>query len=274
VKSAYKKETVWAAEIGTKNDFFGKKLRLNVAGYYYWYDDYQFTAEDPIPYGGGTANIPKAEIYGLEFEGMWAATRHLKFDGTLALADGKFKGDYYAIDRQTAQDVRATTYASLGYPAAWYYDLRVIAAVEAAAQNTNGHKIPKLPGVQGNIAATYTTDLGPVSLRSGAKWSIGASSTAAFSMSRSTIRSLLHAGQSLYRVQAEQFDVHVLVYGHQRDRHSGRQQQVCGPLWLGHDQCRIYPTAPGLRHGQDEVLISTLRSVAEKARRDTPSRLF
>ncbi|EGD60812.1 TonB-dependent receptor [Novosphingobium nitrogenifigens DSM 19370] len=161
VKSAYKKETVWAAEIGTKNDFFGKKLRLNVAGYYYWYDDYQFTAEDPIPYGGGTANIPKAEIYGLEFEGMWAATRHLKFDGTLALADGKFKGDYYAIDRQTAQDVRATTYASLGYPAAWYYDSRVIAAVEAAAQNTNGHKIPKLPGVQGNIAATYTTDLGP-----------------------------------------------------------------------------------------------------------------
>lgn len=160
VKSSYKKETVWAAELGTKNDFFGKTLRLNAAGYYYWYKDFQFTAEDPVPFAGGTANIPKAETYGVEFESMWAATNRLRFDGTLSLAKGKFKGTYYAIDRQTAQDVRATTFAQLGYPAAYYYDPRIISAVEASAQNTDGHKIPKLPGVQGNVAATYTVPLG------------------------------------------------------------------------------------------------------------------
>ncbi len=161
VKSTYAKETVWAAEVGSKNEFFDKTLRLNVAGYYYWYKDFQFTAEDPVPFAGGTANIPRAQTYGVEFETTWAPTKQLRFDGTLALAEGKFHGDYYTIDKQTAQDIRATTYAALGYPAGWYYDPRVIAAVIAASTNTNGKKIPKLPGVQGSFAATYTAPVGP-----------------------------------------------------------------------------------------------------------------
>lgn len=161
VKDTYKKETVWAAEIGSKNEFFNKTLRFNVAGYYYWYKDFQFTAEDPVPFAGGTANIPRAQTYGIEFETTWAPTKQLRFDGNLALAEGKFHGDYYTIDKQTAQDVRATTYAALGYPSGWYYDPRVIAAVQAAATNTNGKKIPKLPGVQGSFAATYTAPVGP-----------------------------------------------------------------------------------------------------------------
>lgn len=160
VKSAYQKETVWAAEIGSKNDLFGKTLRINAAAYYYWYKDFQFTAEDPVPFAGGTANIPRAETYGLEFETIWAPTKSLRFDGNLALAEGKFKGDYYTIDKQTAQDIRATTFAALGYPAGWYYDGRVIGAVIASATNTNGKKIPKLPGVQGSFAATYTAQVG------------------------------------------------------------------------------------------------------------------
>lgn len=161
VKSAYEKETVWAAEIGSKNEFFDKTLRFNASAYYYWYKNFQFTAEDPVPFAGGTANIPKAETYGVEFETTWAPVTGLRFDGNLALAKGKFKGDYYTIDKQTAQDIRAATFAALGYPAAYYFDPRIIGAVIGASANTNGKKIPKLPGVQGSFAATYTAPVGP-----------------------------------------------------------------------------------------------------------------
>lgn len=161
VKSAYEQETVWAAEVGSKNEFFDKTLRFNVSAYYYWYKNFQFTAEDPVPFAGGTANIPKAETYGIEFESTWAPVRGLRFDGNLALARGKFKGDYFTIDKQTAQDIRANAFVALGYPAAYYFDPRIIGAVIAASANTNGKKVPKLPGVQGSFAATYTAPVGP-----------------------------------------------------------------------------------------------------------------
>lgn len=163
---SYKKETVNALEIGTKNEFFDKKARLNFSGYYYWYNDFQFTAEDPIPNAGGTANIPRAEIYGLEAEGSLLPFRGLRFDGTVSLGRGKFKGDYLTIDAQSAATIRNAQYANVvGYYNP--YDARVIAAVDAGRTNTNGNRVPKLPGVQAQGSATYSWDMagGHVTLR-------------------------------------------------------------------------------------------------------------
>ncbi|MGI4879070.1 MAG: TonB-dependent receptor [Janthinobacterium lividum] len=159
VSPTFKKETIYAAEVGSKNDFFDKRLRLNASAYYYWYNNFQYTAEDPIPFSGGTANIPHANTYGLELEATAIPVPDLRFDGNISLAKGKFKGDYLTIDKQSAQAIRVQEFAALGFPAAYYYDPRIIAAVLAGAENTNGNKIPKLPGVQGSIGATYTAHL-------------------------------------------------------------------------------------------------------------------
>lgn len=156
----YKKEIVNALEIGTKNDFADRTIRLNASAYYYWYKNFQYTAEDPVPNAGGSANIPRAEIYGIEFEGSVAPIQGLRIDGTLSLGRGEFKGDYFTIDAQTAAQIRATTFANLGFPPAYYFDPRIIAAVAGGLENTKGNRVPKLPGVQGNLAVSYQTGLG------------------------------------------------------------------------------------------------------------------
>lgn len=160
ISDRYKQETVYAVEAGSKNDFLDKKLRVNLSAYYYWYKNFQFMAEDPFPFQGGSANIPKAETYGVEAEVTAMPTDSLRFDGNISLARGRFKGDYYTIDAQTASAIRAQTYAAIGFPASYYYDPRVIAAVQAGSQNTDGNRVPKLPSVQGSGAVTYTADLG------------------------------------------------------------------------------------------------------------------
>jgi iron complex outermembrane receptor protein len=156
---AYEKEIVDALEIGTKNDLFNNMLRLNLSGYYYWYKNYQFTAEDPLPNAGGTANIPRAEIYGIEIESSFLPMRGLRLDGSLSLARGRFKSDYLTIDAQSAANIRNDQYANvLGYYNP--YDPRVIAAVDAGRTNVNGNRVPKLPGVQAQGSASYSWSLG------------------------------------------------------------------------------------------------------------------
>jgi len=164
---AFKKETVWAAEVGSKNDFFDKKVQLNLAGYYYWYKNFQYTAEDPVPFSGGTDNIPAAHIYGLEAEGAVLPFKGFRIDGNISLSKGRFTSHYLTIDAQTAAEVRSKLFAQLGFPAAYYYDPRIIAAVAAARQDVDGNAVPKMPGVQGDISASYTWHMfgGSVSLR-------------------------------------------------------------------------------------------------------------
>ncbi|WP_404476425.1 TonB-dependent receptor [Novosphingobium sp. BL-52-GroH] len=159
VPQSFKKETVKALEIGSKNEFFDKRVRLNVAGYYYWYKNFQFTAEDPVPFAGGTDNIPKAEVWGAEAEGTFVVSPSLRFDGTFSWGKGKFTSDFLTIDAQTAAQVRAATFAELGYPAGYYYDARIEQAVDDARENVNGKRLPKMPTTQGSFSATYTAFL-------------------------------------------------------------------------------------------------------------------
>ena len=163
VGTSFKKETVNALEIGSKNEFFDRKFRFNVAGYYYWYNNFQFTAEDPLPYASGTANIPKTEIYGAEFEASVLPFPELRLDGTLSIGKGKFKSNYETIDAQTAGMIRAAEAAKLGCPpgvVGCYYIPSVIQAVRNGFQNVDGKQVPKMPGIQAQVSATYTKDIG------------------------------------------------------------------------------------------------------------------
>lgn len=153
VRTSFDKETIYAAEIGLKNQFFDRKVTFNTSAYYYWYDNYQFASEDPRPNQSGTTNIPHARIYGIEFESSAAPAEWLRFDGTLSLSRGRFKGDFFTIDAQTAGCVRRSFLPIASS------DPRVVAAVGAAQFNTNGGRLPKLPGVQGQFAASYFGDV-------------------------------------------------------------------------------------------------------------------
>lgn len=69
----YAPEIVTQYEVGAKTEWFDRKLRINVAGFYSDYKDIQLTALAPSSSGGGTfdtviANAGRAKIYGGELE--------------------------------------------------------------------------------------------------------------------------------------------------------------------------------------------------------------
>lgn len=167
VPTSFKKEMVDALEIGTKNEFFDRKFRFNLSAYHYWYKNFQFTAEDPVPFAGGTANIPQAKIYGVEIETSILPFDGFRIDGTLSLGRGKFTSNYLAIDAQTAAQIRNQKLAELGFPSAYFFDPRIIQAVADGAQNVEGNLVPKLPGIQAQVSASYSWDMagGTVTLR-------------------------------------------------------------------------------------------------------------
>ena len=177
-KDSFEKETVNAVEVGTKNDFADHRVRLNLAGYYYWYKGLQVNAADPIPFTDGTVNIPRARIYGAEAEFSVLPFGGFRIDGNVSYGHGKLKGDYLAIDAQTAASIRSAQYAALsandaalppGQRCNFFcpFNPAVIGAVFAGAQNTNGNKVPKLPTWQGEVTPSYTVEAlgGKVTLR-------------------------------------------------------------------------------------------------------------
>lgn len=160
-----KKETVWSAEAGTKNDFFDRMLRLNVSAYHYWYKNFQYTAEDPRPFNSGTSNLPKVRIYGIEIESSLLPARGLRFDATASLQRGRIRGDFLALDGASAIQLRRQASIALGLPqpyqASYAFNPAIIAFVAANTQNVNGNQVPKLPSFQGTFAAQYDFDRGP-----------------------------------------------------------------------------------------------------------------
>ena len=154
---AFKKETVGAYEVGAKTRFLQDRLQLDGAAFYYVYRNFQFTEEDPTPNSGGTANIPRADDYGVEAEGSYLIVPGLRFDANLTWLQGYFRGHYDAIDAVAAAQARAAQ-AALGYGE---YSPQAITAVEAAAADTDGDPIPKSPEWQGRARMTYTRDFTP-----------------------------------------------------------------------------------------------------------------
>ncbi len=149
-------ETVNSFEIGSKNRFLDNSLQVNASSFLYDYRNMQFLNEDPMLYGEGTSNAPRAKIYGFELESSWLATPSWRFDASFSLLHGEFDEDYYALDPASASQAQIAA----GYPS-WLYWVNfadAVAARAAASQNINGNTVPKIPRFQGNLSATYTTD--------------------------------------------------------------------------------------------------------------------
>lgn len=79
-------EIVDAVEGGFKLDLFGRRLRLNGAGFWYGYQDQQFIDVNP----DGTQrllNLPRSRIVGGEIEVVGRPTRHLTLTASAGLLD-------------------------------------------------------------------------------------------------------------------------------------------------------------------------------------------
>ncbi|MCT2400439.1 TonB-dependent receptor [Novosphingobium mangrovi (ex Huang et al. 2023)] len=158
---AYKQETVDSFEIGTKNRFLDDTLQINASGFLYNYKNMQFLEEDPILYGEGISNAPKARVYGIELETTWAPTNHLRFDTSVSWLEGEFTSHYEALDPAAA----AAAQNAAGYPD-WLFWLPdnffpAVMARDAARADIKGNRVPKLPRWQGTAAATWNGQVGP-----------------------------------------------------------------------------------------------------------------
>ena len=159
VKPTFQPESVDSFEIGSKNRFFNNSVQLNASAFLYNYKNMQFIEEDPILFGKGISNAPSARIYGVELEGYWLATQHLRAEGSISLLHGTFNKDYNALDPVNATNAQNAA----GYPDYLFWSNFYAASLarEAARQNINGNDVPQQPKVQGNFALTYTNRVGP-----------------------------------------------------------------------------------------------------------------
>jgi iron complex outermembrane receptor protein len=165
VPQLFAPERLNAFELGSKNRLLGDNLTVNAAAYYYDYRNMQYLAVDPNPYHYGVDNLPKAQIHGLELENaLLILERRLKLEGDISLARGTLVGDFHTLDaREAAALIAATPACQSGAqffsPACWQQ-------LVASSPGTDGNQIPKLPRVQGTLAASYTGALGSYELLS------------------------------------------------------------------------------------------------------------
>lgn len=119
-------------EIGTKNEFFDKRLTLNAAFFYVDWKNQQLTSSYFFPTGGSRSYIVNAgvtEIKGMELEATGVINDYLTVGGTFAINDARFVkfddaearelfGDPSVAGNQTpnSSKYQATLFGKITYP--------------------------------------------------------------------------------------------------------------------------------------------------------------
>jgi iron complex outermembrane receptor protein len=155
VRQFFQPEIATSYELGSKNRWLDERLSVNAAGFFYVYRDMQYLSSDPTPYQDGIANIPDTHIWGGEIEAAFLAMqRHLRLSANMTALGGRFVERYDAIDAQSAAAARAAYEAA--NPGSTGFSPGTIAAVAAAARNTQGNTPPKLPRFSTALDAAYS----------------------------------------------------------------------------------------------------------------------
>lgn len=132
-------EQLDAWEIGLKTDLFDRRLRLNVAGFYYDYKNIQVTVTRGI--STSLENGAGAELYGLDLDLTGKIGSRLTVFGGLSLVDHKFTA----------------------YPGAGFIVPQPVASGGGNIKvvgDAKGNKLPYAPNMTFNAGATYTAPIG------------------------------------------------------------------------------------------------------------------
>jgi len=148
VPVVFKPAEVTSFEIGSKNTFSEGRVRLNVAAFLYDYDDLQFMQEDPVPFAGGTGNIPSTSVYGLETEFTILLSENWQLDGHATFLDGEFNDDFTTLD---VVDFREGLAPGVGLFTPAGFDLRVELS---ESTNLKGNTPPKLVDFSARVAVS------------------------------------------------------------------------------------------------------------------------
>ena len=152
VPTTFQPAEVTSIEIGTKNTLADDRVRLNVSGFFYDYENLQFMQEDPTPFAGGTGNIPKTDVFGIESEFNWLVADGWQLDGHLTWLDGEFKDDFTTLD---VVDFREGLAPGVGLFTEAGGELRLMLD---QTTNLKGNTPPKLVEFSGRLALTNTRD--------------------------------------------------------------------------------------------------------------------
>jgi iron complex outermembrane receptor protein len=98
IPKSFEQEFVRSYEIGSKNELFDHKLRLNLSRFYGDYRNQQESSEDPLPFEGGNINIPKSHVYGLEAEMSWILPAGFRFNGNMTVMRSKIDSHVLALE--------------------------------------------------------------------------------------------------------------------------------------------------------------------------------
>ncbi|RUO24343.1 hypothetical protein CWE09_10735 [Aliidiomarina minuta] len=145
----FDQETVTAYEIGSKNQLLENRWRLNLAAFYYDYEDYLFESSGIGRFNSGASNIPEAEVYGFEVESVMRLADNWTLNSNLTWMDSEVKRGRDAIDRAEAEN------ASVGLILAGASEEEINAAREATAIDLTGNKLAKIPDFVANIRLTH-----------------------------------------------------------------------------------------------------------------------
>jgi len=164
----YQPERIKAWELGVKTTQLDGKLRLNLAGFYYFYDSLQFEGEDALAFQGGVANIPALHVYGLEAEANAILPAGFRFDGNATVEGSKMTAHYSLLDNITGYNIDKQIFAS--NPAGLNCALpglsttpciaQDVAARESAYYDVYGNPAPNLPSVTATGTLSQTLSLG------------------------------------------------------------------------------------------------------------------
>ncbi|MDT7934042.1 MAG: TonB-dependent receptor [Sphingomonadaceae bacterium] len=110
-------------EIGFKSDWFDRRLRFNVAGYYNNWSDQQAACQNPASAGGTSTNrtyvcnVAASQIHGFEVDSAFRFNRYLLIAANYAYTDARYT--------RFVDDSLAGTLALLGQPPISFYDKRL-----------------------------------------------------------------------------------------------------------------------------------------------------
>ncbi len=164
VPQTFQYETNTSYEVGSKSTFIDRTVRVNLAAFYYDYDNFQYLEVDPIPFHYGTANVPSVHIYGVEAETSYVSRdSRLHFNFNAALENGFGEGSYKTIDQQVINRTAGTFSGACfdGATTAFFgaAGAGCIAQIEAGAIPIKGKTPPDMPKISGAVNASYTFDI-------------------------------------------------------------------------------------------------------------------
>ncbi len=144
--NAFDEETIWAYEVGLKSQLADDRVRLNLSGFVYDYEDQQLSQVTNL--ATQTSNAGSSSIWGLEAEFVAILSDNFRIDGNFAFLDTEFDEFCTTDTRNTALplDPANCTFSDGG-------------GGTFATSNLAGNELPRAPDLTAFVAATYETSL-------------------------------------------------------------------------------------------------------------------